>query len=128
MLPDQAVYTALMGSAGLQPYIAESGSPSDYRVFAEVAPQDTLFPLVVYRMVADQPFHSLSGSSNLRRALVQVDCYAATYVDAVTMGEAVFAVLSGNYTDFKGLAQDRRTMFDENSRVFSVSQDFAVWI
>lgn len=128
MTPSQATYAALLSSAPLLARVVEPGSPSDYRVFAEIAPQDTTFPLVVYRMIADAPVHSLGGASNLRRTLVQVDCYAATYAEAVAMGEDVAAVLVGNFTDLKGLQQDSRSMFDENSRVFSVSQDFAVWV
>lgn len=117
---DEVVYQALSGSATLAALVGS-------RVYAEPAPQNTQFPLVVYRLISDSPVFGLGGFSGLRRLYVQVDACAAQYEDALVIKDAVFAALAGNFASFKGLAQDCRSLYDEAARVHVVSQDFSVW-
>jgi hypothetical protein len=123
---ESIVYTALAAS-GVGLYVEDVGSPTPYRIYPEVAPQSTLFPLVIYRVVAQDPQRSVGGDSGIARTVVQVDCYALSLLTAVAMADAVKLAMFGNFSTFNGLAQDRRNDFDEEQRVFRVSQDFAVW-
>lgn len=126
MAVELIVYQALAAS-GVAAYVADVGSPTPFRIYPEAAPQATLYPLVVYRIVGHEPVACLDGSSNLARTVVQVDCYALTLLTALAMADAVALAMFGNFATFKGIAQARRNGFDENERVYYVSQDFAVW-
>lgn len=126
MAIEQVVYQALAAS-GVAAYVADPGSPTPLRIFPEAAPQTTLFPLVVYRIVAQEAVACLDGDSGIARTIVQVDCYALTLLTAIAMADAVRLAMFGNFATFKGIAQGRRNGFDEGERVHYVSQDFAVW-
>lgn len=127
MTIEQITYTALVQSAALAAYVAEAGSPSVYRVYPEAAPQSSVFPLVTYSCVAEEAVKCLDGSSNLKRSVVQVDCFSESIVTASAMGDAVEAALFGNFSTFRGIKEARSVFFDEEFRMFVVSQDFAIW-
>lgn len=127
MTIEQTTYTALAQSAALAAYVAEAGSPSLFRIYPEAAPQSSAFPLVTYSCITEDAVKCLDGSSTLKRSLMQVDCFADSVVTAGAMADAVEAALFGNFAAFKGLKQTRSVYFDEEFRVFVVSQDFAIW-
>jgi hypothetical protein len=128
MSAESVTYAALTGSAALRAYTEDTGSPSTWRIYPESAPQETLFPLVTYELVMTEPVKCLDGTSNLMRALVQVDCHALTLPVAIAMADAASAALFGNFGTFRGLQQDRTNQFDVEQRIYTVSQDFALWI
>lgn len=120
------VYNALV-SSGVAAYVEDVGSPSPFRIYPEAAPQEALFPLVVYRIIAREAVKNLDGSAGLARTVVQVDCVALSVLTAAQMGDLVNASMFGNFATFSGLEQDRRNFFDNEQGVFVCSQDFAIW-
>lgn len=124
---ESTIYAALVAS-GAAALVANAGSPTTWRIYAEAAPQTTQFPVIVYNIIGQEQARSLGGGpASIARTLVQVDCYAKTQADALAMADAVTLALYGNFATFAGIHQNRQNLYDEQQRLFRVSQDFAIW-
>lgn len=124
---ESTVYAALIAS-GAAAMVANAGSPTTWRIYPEAAPQTTQFPVIVYNVIGQEQARSLGGGpASIARTLVQVDCYARTQADALAMADAVTLALYGNFASFAGLHQNRQNLYDEEQRLYRVSQDFAIW-
>lgn len=64
------------------------------RLFWKRRPQGSKLPAVVMHSIHGQPQYTLEGRSALTPYLVQFDCRAKTYTEAVALSEAVSAALS----------------------------------
>lgn len=80
------VYTAVHGITGVSNVVST-------RIYPIEAPQDASLPYVIYRRVSDVPDYA-GNTEGLRSARIQVDCWAATYGAAQTLGDAARAGLS----------------------------------
>lgn len=100
------------------------------RVFPVRLPSDVTLPAIRYSVVSDIPTNSLAGSTGkLRKARVQIDCYARTYLDAQELADAVAGALA-TITDFgfTSMQLSRRDQYEDESKLFGVSQDFSMWM
>lgn len=70
------------------------------RVFVNQALQDTPTPYITLATIDTDPMLALDGTYGMRRAEVDVDCWANTYIDAKRLANAVSAFLS----DYDGAA------------------------
>lgn len=109
------VYSALTTSGGLTVYPNE-------------APQDAVYPLVVYAFVAGHDEVYLDGYSQLVQRLVQVDCYANDPDTADSMMATVKTRL-GASSAFKVGAVDLSGAdpFDTDARMYRTSYEFSIW-
>lgn len=127
MSVESLVFSAVAAS-GAAAYVVNAGSPSTWRIYPDAAPQTTVFPVIVYNVNSQEQAKSLGGGpSSIARSMVQVDCYAKTLAQALAMADEVTLALHGNFDSFKGLHQNRFNLFDEQQRLYRVSQDFAIW-
>lgn len=100
------------------------------RIFPAVAPQGAAAPRIVYTVVSDVPQNTLDGSAEtrLRQIRLQVDCYAAKYVDAENLADAVDAVI-GNL-DAPGLSawrENSTSLYDDEAELHRIMQEYTVW-
>lgn len=127
MSVESIVFAALTAS-GAGALVANPDSPTTYRIYADAAPQTTQFPVIVYNVIGQEQARSLGGGpASIARTLVQVDCYAKTQAAALALADAVTLALYGNFASFSGVHQNRQNLYDEQQRLFRVSQDFAIW-
>ena len=65
------------------------------RVFPNNLDQGEPLPAIVYQEISGVDDNDSGGSTNLVDARFQVDCYAATYLETMTLAAAVRAALNG---------------------------------
>jgi hypothetical protein len=100
------------------------------RLFWKRRPQGSPLPAVVMHRVHGQPQYTLEGRSGLTPYIVQFDCRAKTYSEALALSEAVITAL-GRLTrsPFHGaFLRDLRddTDTDDGPQASPVADDFLV--
>ena len=103
------------------------------RVYPLVIPQGGAMPCIVYAKQGRQVQQVFCGEDGLRRTMLEIDCYALVYDDAVGLANAVAAALR----DFSGAMGATRVprVFLENEidlsdvepGLYRQSQTWAVW-
>lgn len=83
-----AVYALLSNVPAVQSAVGN-------RVWPRRAQAPSKPPFVVYGFAGGTRWHSLTGPSGLTQARVQVDVYAAGYLEARTLAAAIHAALNG---------------------------------
>lgn len=88
-----------------------------------------IVPAIVYTPVIDGALQTLTGPSELRRALVQIDCFAERYIEAdriAGLAEAIFAarVVPGAPM---AVVFPRRNSYDDETRYHRASFDVSYW-
>ena len=81
-----SLQTHLVAQSGVNAICADRGHPDNL-------PKDCLLPAFTYEVISEQPHHHLGGTSGLREARIQFDCYAATRKQANELDEAILAAL-----------------------------------
>lgn len=102
------------------------------RVYPSRMPDECAKPAVVYTVVSDVPAASLNGAlvDATGAARVQVDSYARTYREAHAVAEAVRGAIGDLRTPSPGLSswlENARDLFDNETQLHRVTQDFTVW-
>lgn len=113
--------TALLGKGQESPYY-----PS---IFPDVLKQGATLPAIVFNVISDVPMNKVDGSRpTLRRARVQIDCYALHLDDAQEVADAVVDVLGSLVEDgFTSSELDREDSYDDATQYHRVRMDFATW-
>lgn len=70
------------------------------RVYVNQADQSAASPYIVISTIDTNPMLALDGTYGMRSAEIDIDCWAAGYIDAKTVAKAVLAYLA----DYKGAA------------------------
>lgn len=65
------------------------------RIYPAMAPQSAVLPFITYIVISEPHLHHMGGASGLAMPRVQVDCFAATSLQAASLGEAVRASIQG---------------------------------
>ena len=123
MTIDEAVRSVLLADATVAGIVG-------VKVHPEPAPQGTVAPFIVLRVISDVPLNDLGGNtSGTFNATVQVDAYAKTRTAARQLGAAVHKVL-GSRTDPTLLASrmGRRDQYDGEAELHCCSSDFSTWM
>jgi hypothetical protein len=118
----ERVRALLLGDAAMVAIIGD-------KVHPEPAPQGTVPPFVVVRVIADTPLNDLNGNtSGVTNALVQVDAYATTDKATRDLAATIHTVLAGR-TDPTLLSSrmGRRDNYDDEAALHCVSSDFSMW-
>jgi hypothetical protein len=63
------------------------------RVYPQVAPAEVDRPFVVYRKVDEDPVMTLQGYTGLTNFTFAFDCWADTYLEALTLADSVRAAV-----------------------------------
>lgn len=105
------------------------------RVYQLRIPQTSTYPAIRIQLISQPEEAHLRGYTDLTRARVQVDCYAATYMAVASVADAVMDALRPLpfqvEDDLKVVHVqriDRRPMFEADEfNVVRMFQDFLVW-
>lgn len=78
------LHTALLANAGIAAIVGT-------RIYPVIAPDNCVFPAMVYSVVSEVMIGS--GSNRCMQARVQIDCYATSYINngVKAMRDALFA-------------------------------------
>jgi len=69
------------------------------RIYPALLPQPPTFPALTYQVVSGFRHTQMDGPPGVNRARLQIDCWAATYIGAEALADAVRLALDG----FKGM-------------------------
>lgn len=105
------------------------------RIFPDMVPQETAFPLIAYTIINEDPTKIKGAVSPLDTVAVQIDIYSQSYETTQALNDAVRSTLDkfrGTQNgvvidgfDFQATGAGR---YDEKLNVFWVSQDYNVRI
>ncbi len=109
------------------------------RIYALHLPELAVLPALVYAEISltDHPTHDETPAGALVSARFQIDAWAGSNEEGIILAKAVFIALHG----FSGIITSganslhiqsslrvaRRKNFDQETRVYWVSQDFMLW-
>jgi hypothetical protein len=116
----QTVHDTLVGAPAVADLVVG-------RVFPNVIKQGVVMPAIRYTVVDDLPTNVLSGAATLRRARVQVDAFARSYLGAHALADAVAGAL-GAITGpaVTALELSRRDGYEDETKLHRVSLDFSM--
>ena len=86
---EKGLYSLLAGTAGVTAIVST-------RIYPNYAPQNAGTRYIVYRRVTSERVRHLRGSGGKRRAMIQVECYGATALEAKALWEAVEAAIGND--------------------------------
>lgn len=115
-------------------FLSDAGTAAGGRIYPNALPQGVTLPACRYFRVSNPKDHTHSGSSELRRPRFQIDCYASTYLAAVTLATQVESNLDG----FRGamgayevqasfMEEAGRDDYDPETDRHRVSVDVVIW-
>ena len=119
VLMDDAAVVALVGT----------------RVYPKILPQNPGLPAITYQRISRVAVaDNLQGAGSLARPRVQVDAWAKTDADAITVGAAVRRRLNGFRGPVTGEGDVRRIALETNQDLYDAelllhrhSADYFVW-
>lgn len=88
---EKGFYALLAATSGVTSLVST-------RIYPGKAPQNAGTRYVVYRRTMNEQRRHLKGSSNLKRAVISVECFGATYDQAKELYSAVYAAIGENGT------------------------------
>jgi len=116
---EQIVYTALKD---LVP--ASAGKPS--RCAPDVAQDGVELPYITYQAVGGQSAFTLNGGSGLRNARMQINVWAKSRPDAITLMDSVLAALTAD--SVKGVPiGDATSEYEADTKLYGARLDFSIW-
>ena len=102
---DDALVNHLLSRPGLAALVAN-------RIYPDYFPQSGQLPAVAYTIEDDSSGHMMQGASGLRRAIYQINVWAETRREVMTVARQICKALSADPVLAKGL---QRTGFSDGS-------------
>lgn len=97
------------------------------RVFADVAPWETLRPYVTWQQIGGVPQRYLDNTSNLRHAMVQINVWAETREECTQLSRAIEARLCAASAFRASPDSEPIADFDTDTGRRGARQDFSIW-
>ncbi len=110
------------------------------RIYPQVAPATVAYPFIVYSVISSLPEHHAGGASDLTNVSLQIDVWAETVGELLTIVEVIRNDLDGFKGDMGTENLDIRSCFLETRRtfeepdprgrkapVFRSDMDFSIW-
>jgi len=122
---DNAIYIILSKTSGVTTYTGA-------HIYTGVASENNLTCYVVIHLIDIVPELTKDGVSRMDEARVQIDCYHAVKLNCDNLAAAIRTALdryrgtAGSYTVDKIIFQDARNDFDEERKIYKVSQDYII--
>lgn len=127
-----ALYEQLKNDATVGPLVLHSGA---YAIYPIALAQNPTWPAVSYQVISETQLHTVDNT-HAPNAVLQIDCWSKTYLQASQLADAISSVLNG----FRGLLGGTvsvNTMLQRNRQellasaedigTFRVMLEFSVW-
>lgn len=117
---EQGIQILVQGNAAVAAVAAFGG-------FSTELPKNQTFPTWTQTVISDPTDYNMQGPVDLGNRAIQIDCFAGSMADAITLASAIDAVLSGykgQLTDADSVyvqacfRTDLRDFFDDAPRTF----------
>lgn len=104
--------------------------------FSTQLPTNATKPTWTQTLISDPGDYNMEGASDLGRRDVQIDCFADTMSDALSLAAAIDAVLSGYRGQLADddavfvqacLRTDQRDFYDDAPRTFRRMLQYSIW-
>ena len=108
-------------------------------IFPDVAPQDTIFPWLVYTVVSDNCYEYMGGDSGINEARVQIDVYAMTSVLRGAIAnllksalDGLISVVSSGVAISSMFLKDNKRSFENpknesDTKIYRSMMEFTIW-
>lgn len=94
-------------------------------VYPVIAPDLVAKPYIVYQRVSVNSENVLSGNSGLVNSRVQIDVYATTFAQVVTIAAQIDALMAGwSVQNVSVLSQDG---YEDAVKLFRITTDYSIW-
>jgi uncharacterized protein DUF3168 len=103
--------------------------PVGIKVFPNYAPQGTVTPYVILRRITTVPETGIAGRLGLDRVRMQVDCYAKTLSQAVSVAHQVRLVIESIKTEitYMPLMEAQEDDYFPDLAIHVRSSDYMCW-
>ena len=132
MTIESALYSYLSTKASITALVST-------RIYPEVAPDSAAYPFITYNIFGESHDHAMQGATGLTNPTLQLDVWADTIADRVTISEAIRNALDG-YTGNMGtenlsirncFLQNRANYTESDGEgktpAYRSSLDFSIW-
>jgi hypothetical protein len=122
---DNAIYQILAAAVAITNVVGTG-------IYTAVAAQQNLTEYIVIHLIDIVPENTKDGVSMMDEARVQVDSFHSSKATGDTLAVAIRTALDryrgsvGGFSIDKIIFQDGRNDFDEDRRIYQVSQDFII--
>jgi hypothetical protein len=117
---ETSLYAVLSGNSAITAIVGT-------RIFPLTVPEDWNLPALTYQVISSvsHPTFSTAGEQRIR---VQIDCWADTYSDAVSLRAAVISALNG-YSDVNFTAQllNKTDYYEHEALQYRCLIEFYLW-
>ena len=113
------LYATLNTNAGVRAIVGLSTSPQQSKIYL-VHADDVSKPFVTFDLLSGTRDHSLPGTSDMERQVIQINCNETTAELAEALADAVFSALEGN-----GYQENRSNIYFEDTQTYSAIIDWA---
>lgn len=122
---EAALHAVLSADAGVTALV---GSGASARIYPLLMQQSSAHPAVTYQRISAPRVEtaSLSGQNARVRCRMQLDCWARTFAQALSLSDAVRAAMLGAST-FTALALDERHTYEDDTSIYRISADYSCW-
>lgn len=97
------------------------------RISRAILPQNTAYPALSFLNFSAPSINTLTAESSLKRALIQVDVWAKTPVQAADVAREVRNAVAA-FVEFKSLPMSQRDEpYEPDAKAYRISIDFSVW-
>ncbi len=130
MTIEQALRDHLLADTNISSVVAT-------RVYPLELPQNPAFPSITYQIISDEPTYTQDGDSGLDRPRIQIDTWAETYSESISLAALIRSRLSGfrgtvSGKEIQGIFRDssrdfREVLADGVTKIYRRSQDYFVW-
>lgn len=118
---EAALKSHLAADAGITALVGD-------RIWPLVRAQGASLPALTYQRIAGTPSTDLDGlDGDLTVVLVQVDCWASGFDAARVLAELVRVRIQTAADSFRGNLQSDRDFYEDDVKLYRVSQDFSLW-
>ena len=122
---EAALHAVLSADAGVTALV---GSGASARIYPLLMQQSSAHPAVTYQRISAPRIEtaSLSGQNARVRCRMQLDCWARTFAQALSLSDAVRTAMLGAST-FTALALDERHTYEDDTSIYRISADYSCW-
>jgi len=103
---ETGLYAFLAAEAGVKALVAA-------RIYPDAAPAGAAKPYIVYQRITTERDRTMDGPNGLAMPRMQVTCWAATYIGAKVLADAVADAIDGFSGDMGGEAVQVVSVLDE---------------
>ena len=124
MTIEETLFTTLSADGDVGPLVSNADSPETFRIYSDPTTENISKPYIVYTLIFGEHFATFSGRTTLKRARIQIDCYATTRSGVRALADHIYDAVDG------GMAlasMNEISGFEDQTRLRRITLDIVVW-